>query len=117
MDWQVHESGHLPTMETLLGRHVRLKGAEKLGEGMYGEAFRAEGTVLKIIPIDGSCLVNGWPQMQSCEVLREASISLALSGLREAGGFDVVPSERPPPPPPFAGCPLFTITHVQLACH
>ena len=79
-------------MEVLLSRHVKLEGAKKLGEGTYGEAFKAEGIVFKIVPIEGSCLVNGFAQTQAFQVLAEASISLALSGLRQQG--------RPTPPPP-----------------
>lgn len=73
-------------MEALLGRHVKLEGARKLGEGTYGEAFKAGGIVFKIVPLEGSCLVNGFAQTQSFQILAEASISLALSGLRPQGG-------------------------------
>lgn len=31
----------------------------KIGEGTYGEAFRAGETVCKVVPIDGDSLVNG----------------------------------------------------------
>jgi len=31
----------------------------KIGEGTYGEAFRAGETVCKVVPIDGDLLVNG----------------------------------------------------------
>ena len=72
-------------MESLLGRHVKLKGAKKLGEGTYGEAFKAGGIVFKIVPIEGACLVNGFAQTQAFQILAEASISLALSGLRCLG--------------------------------
>ena len=83
--WQAGEAGQLPTMEALLGRYVSLEGAKKLGEGTYGEAFKAGGIVFKIVPIEGACLVNGFPQTQAFQILAEASISLALSGLRHSG--------------------------------
>ncbi|KAK9864831.1 hypothetical protein WJX84_011707 [Apatococcus fuscideae] len=82
---QAGEAGQLPTMEALLGRYVSLEGAKKLGEGTYGEAFKAGGIVFKIVPIEGACLVNGFPQTQAFQILAEASISLALSGLRHSG--------------------------------
>ena len=31
----------------------------KIGEGTYGEAFKAGNTVCKIVPIDGDIKVNG----------------------------------------------------------
>lgn len=83
--WQAGEADRLPSMESLLGRHVKLEGAKKLGEGTYGEAFKAGGIVFKIVPIDGACLVNGFAQTQAIQILAEASISLALSGLRQMG--------------------------------
>ena len=72
-------------MESLLGRHVSLDGAKKLGEGTYGEAFKAGSIVFKIVPIEGACLVNGFAQTQATQILAEASISLALSGIRPMG--------------------------------
>lgn len=36
-----------------------LSSIVKIGEGTYGEAFRAGETVCKIVPIDGDLLVNG----------------------------------------------------------
>lgn len=34
----------------------------KLGEGTFGEAFRAGSTVCKVVPFDGTSLVNGETQ-------------------------------------------------------
>lgn len=31
----------------------------KLGEGTFGEAFKGDGCVFKIVPMDGETLVNG----------------------------------------------------------
>ncbi|XP_020674359.1 serine/threonine-protein kinase haspin homolog [Dendrobium catenatum] len=55
----------------------------KLGEGTYGEAFRAGETVCKIVPIDGDLVVNGEVQKKSEEVLEEVLLSLTLNSLRE----------------------------------
>lgn len=55
----------------------------KLGEGTYGEAFRAGETVCKIVPIDGDLVVNGEVQKKSEEVLEEVLLSLTLNYLRE----------------------------------
>lgn len=35
------------------------EGIVKIGEGTYGEAFRAGPSVCKIVPIDGDFTVNG----------------------------------------------------------
>lgn len=36
-----------------------LRDIKKLGEGTFGEAFKGGGNVLKIVPMDGTFLVNG----------------------------------------------------------
>ena len=60
----------------------------KIGEGVYGEVFMYkcptthQPIVLKIIPIEGSLLVNGEPQKRFDEILQEIVISMELSGLR-----------------------------------
>ncbi|XP_069705626.1 serine/threonine-protein kinase haspin homolog isoform X4 [Periplaneta americana] len=57
----------------------------KIGEGVYGEVFMSEGedkSVLKIIPIEGDCLVNGEPQKKFEEILSEIVIAMELSNLR-----------------------------------
>lgn len=48
----------LPSMEQLLGRHVKLKGVKKIGEGTFGEAFKGGDVVFKIVPMEGSMLVT-----------------------------------------------------------
>ncbi|XP_020267486.1 serine/threonine-protein kinase haspin homolog [Asparagus officinalis] len=58
----------------------------KLGEGTYGEAFRAGETVCKVVPIDGDLLVNGEVQKKADEVLEEVLLSLTLNSLREKKG-------------------------------
>lgn len=48
----------LPCMDDLLGRHVDLTKVKKIGEGTFGEAFKAGNLVLKIVPMEGSILVS-----------------------------------------------------------
>ncbi|XP_039028600.1 serine/threonine-protein kinase haspin homolog, partial [Hibiscus syriacus] len=55
----------------------------KVGEGTYGEAFRAGNRVCKIVPFDGDFPVNGEVQKKSEELLEEAVLSKALNSLRE----------------------------------
>jgi hypothetical protein len=52
--------------------------------GTFGEAFKAGGVVLKIVPMEGSCLVNGEPQKRADEILAEVSVTLTLSRLNGA---------------------------------
>lgn len=54
----------------------------KVGEGTYGEAFRAGNTVCKIVPIDGDLQVNGEIQKRSEELLEEVILSRTLNSLR-----------------------------------
>ncbi|XP_077218590.1 protein kinase superfamily protein isoform X2 [Tasmannia lanceolata] len=54
----------------------------KIGEGTYGEAFKAGATVCKIVPIDGDLRVNGEIQKRSAEVLEEVLLCWALNSLR-----------------------------------
>jgi hypothetical protein len=53
----------------------------KIGEGTYGEAFKSGQVVLKFVPMDGSNLINGWPQKGAGDLLGEAVIALALTDL------------------------------------
>lgn len=48
----------LPSMEQLLGRHMKLKSVKKIGEGTFGEAFKGGDVVFKIVPMEGSMLVS-----------------------------------------------------------
>ncbi|XP_058053543.1 serine/threonine-protein kinase haspin homolog [Anopheles bellator] len=70
---------------TRLGTVVR----KKIGEGVYGEVFELgkEGTdqrsVLKLIPIEGSLLINGEKQKTFEEIVSEIIISAELSNLRQ----------------------------------
>ncbi|CAL9125260.1 unnamed protein product, partial [Musa textilis] len=58
----------------------------KIGEGTYGEAFKAGETVCKVVPIDGDLLVNGEVQKKSEEVLEEVMLSLTLNNLKGTRG-------------------------------
>lgn len=49
--------------------------------GTFGEAFKAGGVVLKIVPMEGGVLVNGEPQKRADEILAEVSVTLTLSRL------------------------------------
>lgn len=65
---------------------------QKIGEGVYGEVFlneiqTGEIKVLKIIPIEGSSLVNGETQKKFDEILPEVLISMKLSELRNGTNF------------------------------
>ena len=52
--------------------------------GAFGEAFKAGGVVLKIVPMEGAVLVNGEPQKRADEILAEVSVTLTLSRLNGA---------------------------------
>ena len=72
----------------------------KIGEGTFGEAFRASGVVFKIVAMEGDAPYNGCPQKGAADILAEGVIALTLSQLREradaAGGC----AEGWLPPPP-----------------
>uniref|UniRef100_A0A0D9X1Z6 non-specific serine/threonine protein kinase n=1 Tax=Leersia perrieri TaxID=77586 RepID=A0A0D9X1Z6_9ORYZ len=61
----------------------------KLGEGTFGEAFRAGSTVCKVVPFDGTLLVNGETQKKAEEVLEEVLLCLTLNNLRADQGDNV----------------------------
>jgi serine/threonine-protein kinase haspin len=81
---QEAEFESLPSMDELLGRHVDLSKVNKIGEGTFGEAFKAGNLVLKIVPMEGTLLVNGEAQKRAEEILAEVAITLTLSGLRQS---------------------------------
>ncbi|XVE89502.1 hypothetical protein DITRI_Ditri20bG0001800 [Diplodiscus trichospermus] len=67
----------------LFSKYCDPKSIAKVGEGTYGEAFRAGNTVCKIVPFDGDFPVNGEVQKKSEELLEEALLSRTLNSLRE----------------------------------
>lgn len=57
----------------------------KLGEGTYGEAFKApsSGVVFKLVPMEGDNLINGYEQKKAGDLLAEAIIASTLTALSE----------------------------------
>ncbi|KAL0034660.1 hypothetical protein WJX77_001494 [Trebouxia sp. C0004] len=74
----------LPSMEELIGQFASLAHIKKIGEGTFGEAFKADQVVFKIVPLEGDLQVNGETQKRSEEILAEVAIALTLSRLRES---------------------------------
>jgi serine/threonine-protein kinase haspin len=70
----------IKTMATLCKKYFSNK-AKKIGEGTYGEAFKGDGVVTKIIPMGGDALVNGEVQMGPSEVHAETAIVTRLTEL------------------------------------
>ncbi|MBA0843656.1 hypothetical protein Goarm_000825 [Gossypium armourianum] len=67
----------------LFSKYCAPESIAKIGEGTYGEAFRAGNTVCKIVPFDGDFPVNRELQKKSEELLEEAVLSQVLNSLRE----------------------------------
>nr|XP_033794705.1 serine/threonine-protein kinase haspin [Geotrypetes seraphini] len=65
----------------------KMRSCEKIGEGVFGEVFKTidngNYVALKIIPIEGKCMVNGEAQKSFGEILPEIIISRELSLLCE----------------------------------
>ncbi|TVU37642.1 hypothetical protein EJB05_10967, partial [Eragrostis curvula] len=74
------------TLAEVCSAYCELGSIKKLGEGTYGEAYRAGRTVCKVVPFDGDLLVNGETQKRSEEVLEEVLLSLTLNNLRSDRG-------------------------------
>ncbi|XAR52751.1 Non-specific serine/threonine protein kinase [Bertholletia excelsa] len=70
----------------VFSKYCNPDGIIKLGEGTYGEAFKAGETVCKIVPFNGDLRVNGELQKRSEELLEEAILSLTLNRLRDYDG-------------------------------
>lgn len=69
--------------------NAKMKGACKIGEGVYGEVFKYKpkkssniNIVLKCIPIEGDMQVNGETQKTYEQILPEIIISQEMSNLR-----------------------------------
>ncbi|KAL5197410.1 hypothetical protein ABZP36_000922 [Zizania latifolia] len=74
------------TLAEAFSTYCKPESIMKLGEGTFGEAFRAGSTACKVVPFDGTSLVNGETQKKSEEVLEEALICLTLNNLRADRG-------------------------------
>ncbi|CAN6219667.1 unnamed protein product [Urochloa humidicola] len=70
------------TLAEVFSAYCELGTIKKLGEGTYGEAYRAGRTVCKVVPFDGDLIVNGETQKRSEEILEEVLLSLTLNNLR-----------------------------------
>ncbi|CAK7340437.1 unnamed protein product [Dovyalis caffra] len=70
------------TLLEVFSKYCEPENIVKVGEGTYGEAFKAGNTVCKIVPIDGDLLVNGEVQKRSEELLEEVILSRTLNNLR-----------------------------------
>ena len=68
------------SMSSLIKSYVK-SGVKKIGEGTYGEAYRGEGVVMKIVPMGGDTLVNGEVQMGPNEIRSETAVLKALNKL------------------------------------
>ncbi|CAH2014028.1 unnamed protein product [Acanthoscelides obtectus] len=90
----VVHSGNFPCNSVIWKRISRrlvfvvLQHCQKIGEGVYGEVYllrnpKGGTSVLKIIPIEGSLMVNGERQKKYEEILSEIIISMELSNLRK----------------------------------
>ncbi|KAI3882400.1 hypothetical protein MKX03_001901 [Papaver bracteatum] len=73
------------TLLHLFSQYCDPGSIEKIGEGTFGEAFRAGGRVCKVVPMDGD-LVNGFVQKKSIELLEEVLLSWALNSLKGQEG-------------------------------
>lgn len=71
-------------MSNALERHIGNSGVVKIGEGTYGEAFKSveSNLVLKIVPMAGTTLINGEPQMGCTQIAAEANVARKLTSLR-----------------------------------
>ena len=65
----------------------------KIGEGVFGEVFEAEvgstSVILKVIPVDGSTIINSSPQKPIREVVGEFLVAKTLEE-HNLNGFCVV---------------------------
>ena len=67
-----------------------LSSASSSSHGDTGPAMRAGAdTVFKIVPMEGTLLVNGEPQKSAAEILAEVAIALTLSQLHPDPGARV----------------------------
>ncbi|KAL6146437.1 PREDICTED: serine/threonine-protein kinase haspin [Fragaria vesca subsp. vesca] len=79
---EVCEQSSPSKLQDVFSKYCDLEDIEKVGEGTYGEAFKAGNFVCKIVPIDGKLLVNQEKQKTSEELLEEVVLSRTLNYLR-----------------------------------
>ncbi|KAF5840645.1 hypothetical protein DUNSADRAFT_16018 [Dunaliella salina] len=84
------DTSQIPSMDAFIGAQADLRKISKIGEGTYGEAFKHNKIVFKVVPVGGEQLINGAPQKQAQEMAAEALIALTLTSLRyqDAGGME-----------------------------
>ncbi|KAL5700643.1 non-specific serine/threonine protein kinase [Ranunculus cassubicifolius] len=73
------------TLLDVLSQYCNPDDIIKIGEGTYGEAFKAGAMVCKIVPFDGDLRVNGEIQKRSAELLEEVLLSRTLNSLKGNG--------------------------------
>ncbi|KAI5740622.1 hypothetical protein M8J76_005597 [Diaphorina citri] len=59
-----------------------LKNCKKIGEGVYGEVFKLNNSVIKIMPIEGDQSVNGEEQKKFREIFSEIMVTKETSDLQ-----------------------------------
>ncbi|KAL6132842.1 hypothetical protein ACLB2K_065081 [Fragaria x ananassa] len=79
---EVCEQSSPSKLQDVFSKYCDPEDIEKVGEGTYGEAFKAGNFVCKIVPIDGNLLVNQEKQKTSEELLEEVVLSRTLNYLR-----------------------------------
>ena len=52
------DKNSIPTMESMFQKYVNLNSIQKIGEGTFGEVFKSDGIVIKVVPMEGSTLVS-----------------------------------------------------------
>lgn len=73
-------------LQLLAPHQPSLRGLVKIGEGTYGEAFKHGGNVYKIVPIQGTAMINNAAQKNAAEMAAELAVAFALTSLGRAGG-------------------------------
>ncbi|MCO5558545.1 hypothetical protein L7F22_012130 [Adiantum nelumboides] len=76
-------------LEEAIGQFSNVEDVVKLGEGTYGEAFRASNLVFKIVPMGGNFCVNGEVQKNFSEMYTEMLLTLTLNRLRKQCSFEL----------------------------
>ncbi|KAI5070868.1 hypothetical protein GOP47_0015211 [Adiantum capillus-veneris] len=76
-------------LEEAIGQISNVKNIVKLGEGTYGEAFRASNLVFKIVPMGGNFRVNGEVQKTFSEMYTEMLLTLTLNRLRKESSIEL----------------------------